>query len=191
MMKTALKELRPAAVMLIAFTAITGVAYPLLVTGIGKVAFPAQAEGSLVESDGKVVGSALVAQPFASPRCFWPRPSACGYNAAASSGSNLAMSNPALVDAVKERIAALRASDPGNAAPIPVDLVLASGSGLDPHISVDGARWQAPRIARERGIALPQVEAMIATAAEPPAFGILGEARVNVLLLNQSLDAAR
>lgn len=189
-MKTVLKELRPAAVLLFALTAVTGVAYPLLVTGIAKAAFPEEAGGSLVRDGEKVVGSASVAQAFVSPRYFWPRPSACGYNAAASSGSNLAVSNPELVDAVKERVAALRAADPENTAPIPEDLVLASGSGLDPHVSVAAAKWQAPRVARERGLALAQVEALVASATEPPAFGVLGEARVNVLLLNRALDGS-
>jgi len=191
MLTTILRELRPAAVLLLAFTIITGVLYPSGVTAVAQAAFPKQANGSLIEQKGEVIGSSLIAQRFTSPRYFWPRPSACDYNAASSSGSNLAMSNPALLVAVKERIALLRASDPQNTAPIPADLLLASGSGLDPHISVEAARWQLARVARERGLAEAKVAALVSDVMEGPAFGVLGESRVNVLRLNQALDALR
>jgi len=183
---------RPALVLFAALTLITGVAYPLAVTGIARTVFPAQADGSLIEKDGKPVGSALIGQNFADPRNFWGRPSATSpmaYNAANSSGSNLGPLNPALIDAVKARIAALQAADPGNREPVPVDLVTASGSGLDPHISVAAARYQAPRIARLRQLTLAQVQALIAQQTEGQAFGFLGEPRVNVLRLNLALAA--
>lgn len=190
MLQTVVREARPAAVLMAALTLVTGVLYPGVVTGIAQAVFPAQANGSLVERQGSPVGSELIGQGFTSPRYFWSRPSACGYNAAASSGSNLAMSNPALVDAVRQRVADMRTSDTLNAAPVPVDLVLASGSGLDPHISVEAALWQVPRIARERAIAEEKVRAVVAEATEGRTFGILGEPRVNVLNLNLLLDAA-
>jgi len=191
MLRLTLRELRPAAVMLVAFTFLAGVVYPLVVTAVAKLAFPGEAGGSLVEVDGKVIGSELIAQSFTSPRYFWPRPSACEFNGAASSGSNLAMSNPALVEAVKERVAALRASDPADSAPIPVDLVLASGSGLDPHISVPAALWQAPRVARARRLKEADVVGLVRSLVEPRTFGVLGEPRVNVLDLNRALDSGR
>lgn len=189
MVSTIIKELRPALVLLATLTLVTGVVYPWTVTGIAQVAFPRAANGSLVERDGQVLGSELIAQSFSSPRYFWPRPSACGYNAAASSGSNRAPSNPALVDAVKERIAALRASDPTQEAPIPIDLVTTSGSGLDPHISVEAALWQAPRVGRERSLSLAEVKGIVKRHTEEPMLGLIGRRRVNVLGLNLALDA--
>ena len=186
-----LKELKPAFVMLLALTVLTGVAYPLLVTGIAQGLFANQANGSLIEQDGKVVGSALIGQAFSDPKYFWGRPSATGpapYNAAASSGSNQGPLNPALEEAVKGRITALQAADPSQTAPIPVDLVTASGSGLDPHISPAAAAWQAPRIARLRGLSEVEVAKLIASHTQARQFGVLGEARVNVLQLNLALD---
>jgi K+-transporting ATPase ATPase C chain len=183
--------LRPALTSLILFTLITGVAYPLVVTGIAQVIFPSQANGSLIVKDGKVVGSALIGQVFDEPKYFWGRPSATspfGYNAASSSGSNLSPTNPDLVKAVQERVAALRAADPGNAAPVPVDLVTASGSGLDPHISPAAALYQVSRVARERRLAPDAVRALVERHTEGRFLGLLGEARVNVLALNLALD---
>lgn len=165
-------------------TALTGIAYPLLVTGIAQGLFSDQANGSLIEQDGKVVGSALVGQSFSDPKHFWGRPSATGpvpYNAGASSGSNLGPLNPALEEAVKARIDALKASDPSQTAPIPVDLVTASGSGLDPHISPAAARWQAPRVARIRSLSEADVAKFIDAHTEGRQLGLLGEPRVNVL----------
>jgi potassium-transporting ATPase KdpC subunit len=185
-------QLRPAAVLLLLLTALTGVAYPLLVTLVAQIAFPRQARGSLVTRGADVVGSALIGQPFADPKYFWGRPSATApfeYHASASSGSNRGPLNPALVDAVKARADALRAADPDNRAPIPVDLVTSSGSGLDPHISPAAARWQVPRVARARGLDPSAVEALVARHTEPRQWGFLGEPRVNVLALNLGLDA--
>ncbi len=184
--------LRPALVIFAVLTALTGVAYPLLVTGIAQAAFADKAAGSLIVRDGKPIGSALIGQNFSDPRHFWGRPSATapmGYNAAASSGSNLGPINPALADAVKGRIEALRAADPGNLAPVPVDLVTASGSGLDPDISVAAAWYQAPRIARLRGLASQAMTELIERHTEARLLGFLGEPRVNVLQLNLALDA--
>jgi K+-transporting ATPase ATPase C chain len=186
-----LKELKPALLVLALMTALTGGVYPLLVTGIAQGLFPRQSNGSLIEEDGKVVGSALVGQPFSDPKHFWSRPSATGpvsYNAGASSGSNLGPLNPALEEAVKARIDALKAADPTQTAPIPVDLVTASGSGLDPHISPAAARWQAPRIARLRGLSEADVAKLIDDHTEGRQLGLLGEPRVNVLTLNLALD---
>lgn len=186
-----LKELKPALLVLALMTALTGAVYPLLVTGIAQGLFPDEANGSLIRQDGKVVGSALVGQPFSNPKHFWTRPSATGpvpYNAGASSGSNLGPLNPALEEAVKARIDALKASDPTNTAPIPVDLVTASGSGLDPHISPAAARWQAPRIARLRSLNEAEVAKLIDAHTEGRQLGLLGEPRVNVLTLNLALD---
>lgn len=185
---------RPALVLFVALTAITGVAYPLAVTGIAKAVFPAQAAGSLIEKDGKVVGSALIGQNFSDPKNFWARPSATSpmaNNAANSGGSNQGPLNPALIDAVKARIAALKAADPDNTRPIPVDLVTASASGLDPHISVAAAYYQAARIARVRGVAPAQIQALIEQNTEGQSFGFIGEPRVNVLRLNLALGALR
>jgi K+-transporting ATPase ATPase C chain len=186
-----LKELKPALVMLLALTALTGVAYPLLVTGIAQFAFPHQANGSLIERNGKPVGSALIGQPFSDPKYFWGRPSATGptpYNAAASSGSNQGPLNPALEAAVKARIEALKSADPTQTSPIPVDLVTASASGLDPHISPASAEWQAPRITRVRGLPSDAVRELIAQHTQARQLGVLGEPRVNVLRLNLALD---
>lgn len=183
--------LRPALVLLAAFTALTGLAYPAAVTGLAWALAHRQAGGSVVLRDGKPVGSALVGQPFADPRWFWGRPSATApvpYNGRSSSGSNLGPSNPALHDAVKGRVAALRAADPGNDAPVPVDLVTASGSGLDPHISPAAALYQVPRVARARGLPPERVRALVDEWIERPALGLLGAPRVNVLALNLALD---
>jgi K+-transporting ATPase ATPase C chain len=185
--------IRPAVSLFVALTVITGVVYPLLVTGVAKVAFSDQAAGSLIVKDGKAIGSSLIGQNFSDPKYFWGRPSATSpmpYNAAGSGGSNQGPLNPALVDAVKGRVEALQAADPGNKAPVPVDLVTASASGLDPHISVAAAQYQAARVARVRGIAPPAVDDLIASHTEGRLFGLLGEARVNVLELNLALDQA-
>jgi len=185
---------RPAFVLFVALTAVTGVAYPLAVTGIAKALFPAQAAGSLIEQDGHVVGSALIGQNFSDAKNFWGRPSATSpmaNNAANSSGSNQGPLNPALIDAVKGRIAALKAVDPDNKLPIPVDLVTASASGLDPHISVAGANYQAARVARARNVPVAQVQALVAQNTEGQLLGFIGEPRVNVLKLNLALAALR
>src|SRR5215831_13501146 len=184
-------QLRPALVILVALTLVTGVAYPLLVTGVAQAVFPYQAQGSLITKNGKAVGSVLIGQPFDDPKYFWSRPSATSPfadNAAASSGSNLSPTNPDLIKAVQGRVDALRAADPGNTAPVPVDLVTASGSGLDPHISPAAALYQVPRVARERKLDPQTVRQLVAQHTEGRAFGILGEPRVNVLALNLALD---
>jgi K+-transporting ATPase ATPase C chain len=192
-----LKQLRPAIVSLLLFTLITGVIYPLVVTGIAQVVFPSQANGSLILKDGKAVGSELIGQSFNDPKYFWGRLSATGtfpYNAfnavnlTASSGSNYGPLNPALMEAVKARIAALKAADPGNTAPIPVDLVTASGSGLDPNISVAAALYQVPRVARARGLSEEAVRALVNQYTVGRQFGLLGEQRINVLEFNLALD---
>lgn len=186
--------IRPALVLFAVLTALTGIVYPLLATGIGQAAFPQQAAGSLIVRDGQVVGSSLIGQSFSNPIYFWGRPSATSpmaNNASASGGSNLGPLNPALANAVKGRIDTLRAADPGNTAPVPVDLVTASGSGLDPHISVAAAVYQAARVARLRALPQAQVQALIDQHSEDRLFGLIGEPRVNVLRLNLALDAAR
>jgi K+-transporting ATPase ATPase C chain len=186
--------LRPALVLLLILTAITGVAYPLVVTGLAQALFPAPASGSLVVSKGQIVGSTLIGQNFSDPKHFWSRPSATApqpYNGVASGGSNLGPLNPALTDGIKSRIDALKALDPTNKAPIPVDLVTASGSGLDPDISLAAANYQVPRVARERGIQPQAVLALVAAHAHARWLGILGEPRVNVLELNLALDALK
>jgi len=186
--------LRPAIVGLILFTFLTGVVYPLLITGIVQAAFPLQANGSLIEQDGIVRGSSLIGQQFDDPRYFWSRPSATGpfpYNAAASSGSNLGPTNPALAEAVQARIAALKETDPQNTTAFPVDLVTASGSGLDPHISVAAAVYQVPRVAKARGMDEEAVRALVEQYTQQRQFGILGEPRVNVLELNLALDGLK
>ncbi|WP_410482718.1 potassium-transporting ATPase subunit KdpC [Undibacterium sp. Jales W-56] len=183
-------QLRPAVVVFAGLSLLVGVVYPFAVTGIGKLAFSQQAEGSLVKLGDKTVGSSLIGQSFSSPQYFWGRPSATApmpNNAVGSSGSNLGPVNPAQIDAVKTRIASLQAADPGNTANIPVDLVTASASGLDPEISIAAAQYQAPRIARERKMSVEQVNQLIERAAQRPVFGVFGEPRVNVLALNLAL----
>jgi K+-transporting ATPase ATPase C chain len=187
-------QIRPALMALLVFTVLTGLLYPLVVTGIAQLAFPHQANGSLIVVNGKTVGSTLIGQQFTDPKYFWGRLSATGpypYNAASSSGSNLGPSNPALLDEVKARIAALKATDPGNTQPIPVDLVTSSGSGLDPDISVAAALYQLPRVARLRGLNESAVRALVDQYTQGRTLGFLGEPRVNVLQLNLALDALK
>ena len=186
-----LHQFRVSVLILILFTVLTGVLYPLLVTGISQALFPSKANGSLIERDGKWVGSELIGQSFTSPGYFQGRPSATSpvpYNAAASSGSNLGPSNHAHLDAVHARAEVLHAADPRQSGPIPVDLVTASGSGLDPHISVQAALYQVPRVAHARGIPEVDVRLLVKATIEPREFGVLGEPRVSVLLLNLVLD---
>ena len=185
--------IRPAILLLLVMTLLTGIAYPLVITGIAKLAFGNAAEGSLLARDGKTVASRLIGQSFSDPKYFWSRPSATGpypYNGTASSGSNQGPLNPALTDAVKQRIVTLQAADPDNKQPVPVDLVTASASGLDPHISVAGAAYQAGRVARARGLSAADVQKLVAEHIEKPTLGFLGESRVNVVELNLALDAA-
>jgi potassium-transporting ATPase KdpC subunit len=185
-------HIRPAIVSLILLSVVTGLAYPAVVTAIAQLVFPRQANGSLIVRDGKVAGSALIGQPFDDPKYFWGRPSATSrfpYNAASSSGSNQGPTNPALYDAVKSRVEALRAADPGNTAPVPVDLVTASGSGLDPHISPAAALYQVGRVAKARKLDESGVRQLVGEHTEGRQLGFLGEPRVNVLTLNLALDA--
>lgn len=185
------KELRPAIISFAVLTVVTGVAYPLLVTGISQATMSDKANGSLIVKDGKPVGSSLIGQSFSDPKYFWGRPSATGpvpNNAAASSGSNLGPTNPALMDAVKARVQALRDADPGNQQAVPVDLVTASASGLDPHISPAAAEYQLARVARVRNLSTDAVRKLVAEHTEGRQFGILGEPRVNVLELNLALE---
>ena len=185
-------QLRSALMMFFILTILTGVAYPLAVTAIAQLLFPQQANGSLISKDGKPIGSTLIGQPFDDPKYFWGRPSATApfpYNAAASSGSNLGPTNPALIETVKMRVAALKAADPGNDTPVPVDLVTASGSGLDPHISPASAEYQVRRVARARGREEAFVRTVVSQHTEGRQLGMLGERRVNVLALNLALDA--
>ncbi len=183
--------LRQASTLLLLFTLVTGLAYPFVVTGIAQVLFYKQANGSLLERGGKIVGSELIGQAFTGAEYFWSRPSATAlfaYNSAASSGSNLGPTNSALTDAVKQRIDALRAADPQNTAPIPVDLITASGSGLDPNISLAAAQYQLARVAHARGVDTGKVQILIDQATEERQWGLFGEPRVNVLKLNLLLD---
>jgi K+-transporting ATPase ATPase C chain len=185
---------RPVLVVFALLSALTGLIYPMAVTGAAKAVFPSQAAGSLIVLDGTTVGSRLIGQNFSDPKHFWGRPSATApqpYNATASGGSNQGPLNPALTDAVKARVEALRAADPGNTAPVPVDLVTASASGLDPDISPAAAKYQAARVARVRGVPIEQVNALIASNTQAPLFGLLGESRVNVLSLNVALDKVK
>ncbi len=185
------KQLKPAIILLAAFTLILGLAHPALVTGLAQAFMPHKANGSLIVQRDKVLGSALVGQQFTDPRYFWGRPSATAtlpYNGAESGGSNHGPLNPALQDAVQARIAALQAADPAQTAPVPVDLVTVSASGLDPHISPAAAQWQAGRVARLRGLSVDRVNALIAENTDGRQWGFLGEARVNVLQLNLALD---
>ena len=181
----------PSLRMLAVLTVLTGVVYPLITWGIAQVAFPGAANGSLIAQNGKVVGSTLIGQPFDDPKYFWSRPSATSpqpYNGASSSGSNMGPTNPALADAVKDRIKALRDADPGNAAAVPADLVTASGSGLDPEISLAAAEYQLARVAKARGMQADAVRALAIQNTTGRTFGVLGEARVNVVNLNLALD---
>lgn len=183
----------PSLRMLVLLSLLTGVVYPLATWGIAQLAFPRAANGSVIEANGKAVGSALIGQPFDDPKYFWSRPSATAphpYNGAASSGSNQGPRNPALADAVKDRIKTLREADPGNTSPVPGDLVTASASGLDPHISVAAAEYQQGRVAKARGVSVESVRGLVSQNAEGRTFGLLGEPRVNVVKLNLALDRA-
>jgi K+-transporting ATPase ATPase C chain len=187
-----LKMLRQSVTTLVVMAVLTGVIYPLAVTGIAQGLFSREAGGSMIVKDTRIVGSELIGQPFSDPGYFWPRPSATApvpYNAGASSGSNLGPTNPALLEAIQERVAVLRAADPGNTSQVPVDLVTASGSGLDPHISPAAAEYQLARVARARGLREEVVRALVVEHTESRQWGVFGEPRVNVLELNLSLDA--
>lgn len=186
--------IRPAVLSWLLLTLLTGVFYPLAITGLAQLLFPEQANGSLIQQDGHLIGSAPVGQPFNHPRYFWGRPSATShhsYNATASAGSNRGPSNPELAKSVRERIAALQAADPDNRQPVPVDLVTASGSGLDPHISPAAALWQVPRVAKARGVDEKAVRALVLAHVRQRDFGILGEPAVSVLELNMALEVLR
>lgn len=183
--------LRPAAVLFSVLAVLTGMGYPALVTLIAQQLFPHQANGSLIEHDGRIVGSRLIGQSWSSPGHFWGRPSATGktpYDATASGGSNLGPTNPALVGVARARVSVLRSSNPTQVLPIPVELVTASASGLDPHVSPAAAHWQVPRVARARGISEDELHRLVAVHTEERTFGILGSARVNVLELNLAMD---
>jgi K+-transporting ATPase ATPase C chain len=189
-----LRQLRTAIILIVLLTCVTGLLYPLAVTGVAQLVFPAKANGSLIQKDGKLLGSALIGQQFSDPKYFWGRLSATGpyaYNAASSSGSNYGPLNPALFDAVKKRVQDLRAADPQNTQPIPVDLVTSSGSGLDPHISVAAAQYQVSRVARSRGVSEETVRSLVHRYTERRQLGFLGESRVNVLKLNLALDEVK
>ena len=186
--------IRPAIVLLLIMTVLTGIAYPLVVTAIAQVVFPDQAAGSVLLKDGQAVGSRLIGQSFRDPKYFWSRPSATApqpYNGVGSAGSNLGPLNPALRDGIQSRLDALHAADPANKAPVPVDLVTASASGLDPDISLAAAHYQAARVARVRGLSPQAVRTLIAAHAQAKLLGLLGEPRVNVLELNLALDALK
>ena len=188
------RQIRQGIVLVIGFIVILGVIYPLFIFGVGQAFFHHKAEGSLIEQNGKVVGSSLIGQPFTDPGYFWSRPSATSgvaYNAAASGGSNLGPTNPALLKSVGERIAALRAADPGNTAPVPIDLVTASGSGLDPDISPAAAEYQVARVARARGVPAATIRELVQKYTKGRQLGFMGEPRVNVLQLNLALDALK
>ena len=185
---------RPTIVLFAFLSFITGVLYPFTVTVIAQVAFPHQANGSLIRENDRAVGSKLIGQPFDNPRYFFSRPSATSpapYNGLGGSGSNLATTNPALLEAVRERVSRLKAADPDNAAEIPIDLVTTSASGLDPHISPAAARYQAARVARQRGLSRESVDELIRKNTQPPTLGFIGQPRVHVLNLNRALDAAK
>jgi len=184
------RTLRAALVIFVAVTVLTGLAYPLLITGIAQAFFPQQANGSLIRENGKVVGSALIGQDFTNPSYFWGRPSATTppYNGAASTGSNLSPTNPALITEIEQRVAVLRKADPAETGPVPVDLVTASASGLDPDISVAGALYQVDRVAAARGLSPKVVRVLVAKYTQGRTFGVLGEPVVNVLELNLALD---
>lgn len=189
-----MRTVRSAACLLLLMTALLGFGYPALITGVAQVAFPGQAGGSLVYRDGHLVGSRLIGQSFADPKYFWSRPSATTpqpYNSLASAGSNLGPLNPALIDAVKSNVKALHDADPTNTQPVPVELVTASASGLDPEISPAAARYQASRIARARGIPAARVDSLIEAHVQARLLGLIGEPRVNVLDLNRALDGVR
>ncbi|OZI61981.1 potassium-transporting ATPase subunit C [Bordetella genomosp. 11] len=186
--------LRPALVVFAILAIVTGLAYPYATTGVSQLLFPREANGSLIEQDGRVLGSSLIGQQFSSPKYFWGRLSATApmpYNASASGGSNLGPRNPALADAAKARIEALRAADPGNTKPIPVDLVSASGSGLDPDIGIAAADYQIERVARARNLSTLEVARRVEAHTRRPFFGLLGEPVVNVLALNLDLDGIK
>jgi K+-transporting ATPase ATPase C chain len=185
------KQLRPALMVFLLLTVVTGILYPLLVTGVAQLVFPGRANGSLIPGEKGYVGSALIGQPFDDPKYFWGRLSATPdfpYNSASSAGSNLGPSNPALVEAVKARIEALQKADPGNKAAVPIDLVTSSGSGLDPHLSPASALYQVSRVARERGLPEDRIRRLVEESTEPRQWGFLGEPRVNVLKLNLALN---
>jgi K+-transporting ATPase ATPase C chain len=189
-----LRQLRSALIFLVAATVLTGIIYPLVITGLSQAFFNRQANGSLVMENGEAVGSELIGQPFSDPAYFWGRLSATApmpYNAAASSGSNLGPSNPALIESVKARLAALTEADPGNSQPVPVDLVTCSASGLDPHISPAAAYYQVPRVARVRGLSEDELRKLVEQLTEDRQLGVLGESRVNVLKLNLALNALK
>jgi K+-transporting ATPase ATPase C chain len=184
-------QLRPVFMVFLLLSVLTGIVYPLLVTGVAQLAFPEKANGSLIRGEGVSAGSELVGQPFDDPKYFWGRLSATPdfpYNAASSSGSNLGPSNPALMEAVKARVAALQKADPENTSSIPIDLVTSSGSGLDPHLSPAAVLYQVSRVARARGLSEDRVRQLVGQFIEPRQWGFLGEPRVNVLKLNLSLD---
>jgi len=188
------KILLPSLLMLVVFSVLTGLIYPFAVTGIAAVCCARQAQGSLIRQHDRLLGSSLLGQPFDNPKYFWPRPSATTpqpYNGASSAGSNLGPTNPAQIDAVKAQLAALQQADPGNKSPVPVDLVTASGSGLDPDISPAAAEFQLMRVARARGIDPQQVRSLVSAHTQSRQWGVLGEPRVNVLELNLALDALR
>ena len=189
-----LQVIRPALIFMVVMTVLTGVIYPLIITGIAQVIFPDQANGSLIHEGDKLVGSALIGQPVDDPKYFWSRPSATGpfpYNAAASSGSNLGAIEPNLTNAFKTRVDALKQADPGNEKPIPVDLITASSSGLDPHISPAAAEYQVSRVAKARGLQEDTLRDLVTKHTELRTFGLLGEDRVNVVTLNLNLDKTK